>query len=100
MKKFILFAAAMVFCAGLAFAQQPVKGNTNNASTNKEVKNDGKSGRGHCPHHAKCAKDDKTANNNKEVKEAKTNDNKGCCNKDDKQTPKGNKNENKTATKK
>ncbi len=98
MKKIVLFAAAMVFCAGLAFAQQPAKANTN-ANTNKEVKSEKKSC-GHCPHHAKCANDAAAVKGNKETATVKSDDKKGCCNNDTKQPAKPKKNDNKAATKK
>lgn len=58
MKKIVLFAAAMIFCAGIAFAQQPAKKNTDKANTTatatttKEVKNEQRQHCGKCPHHA------------------------------------------------
>ena len=58
MKKIALFAATMLLCAGVAFAQQPQK-KTNekqavSASTDTKQAVNEKQGCGKCPHHSQC----------------------------------------------
>ena len=106
MKKIVLFAAAMMICAGIAFAQEPVKKSADKKTKIEcqQVATQDKAAAttvapkqhcGNCPHHAKPA-----ANVKPEAKPAKPECNKGeksCCNKEAKGTCK--KEENKTAKK-
>ncbi len=89
MKKIVLFAAAMLICAGISFAQEPVKKPAAKAQTEKNapVKADAKTetpaatkqaGCGNCPHHKQCDKKTQTA-----AKPETTQ--KSCCSKDAKQ---------------
>ena len=123
MKKFILFAAAMTLCAGLAFAQQPTKKNNSAAApAKKEVKTEQKQHCGKCPHHANAnananketaaaTKDNTTKNNATQTCNKEKTCNKACnknnatqtCNKEkpcNKACNKNNANTNNTATKK
>ena len=89
MKKIVFFAAAMLLCAGISFAQEPVKKPAAKAQTEKKapVKADAKTdapaatkqaGCGNCPHHKQC--------NNKAQSTAKPEAaEKSCCSKDAKQ---------------
>ena len=88
MKKIALFAAAMMICAGMAFAQSPVK-KTDNTKAKTETKQDVKKDAqvqqpnaqakhcGNCPNHAKAA----NASTLAPKPECKKND-AGCCKKD------------------
>ena len=85
MKKIAILAAAMMICAGMAFAQSPVKKAPAKANTEKvqPVKStekadaalDAKPGCGNCPHHKQCGKSTQTA-----AKPAANE--KKCCSKD------------------
>ena len=69
MKKLVLFVAALTLCAGMAFAQDPVK--KPKADTKTEKTQDAtKKSCGNCPGHASC---NKTA----QTKQAE----KSCCDK-------------------
>ena len=64
MKKIVLFAAALTLCAGLTFAQNPVKKNSQEKpkTETKATLNNGKEAPqgatkdncGKCPHHKEC----------------------------------------------
>lgn len=92
MKKIALFAAAMIICAGLSFAQNPVKKDNNSKAKtvqSQAVKADigaaEKSGCGNCPHHKQCSNDNGTAvkaENKAAVKTDNKAAEKSCCNKE------------------
>ena len=101
MKKIALFKAALLLCAGMAFAQSPVK-KSNDSNTekkeapanNNEVK---KTGCGHCPHHSQCGKTAQTTTTNEKSCCDKKADNKSC-NKEGKKSENGPTNNSKSAT--
>lgn len=94
MKKIALFAAAMMLCAGMAFAQEPVKkSNDNKAKTEcqQNVKSDKacsqtaapKQHCGNCPHHAKANAQTAEQGCNKDAKKGCNKDAKGNCKKEE-----------------
>ncbi|MBR3529225.1 MAG: hypothetical protein IKN84_06155 [Bacteroidales bacterium] len=105
MKKIVLFAAAMTICAGIAFAQQPTKKNTNKANTTttattKEVKNEQRQHCGNCPHHAQGNKNaEASVKANTDNKNTACEGKKNCCKKQNQPANKSN-NSNTAAVKK
>ena len=92
MKKIALFAAAMMICAGMAFAQEPVKkSNDKNAKTEcQQTTKQDKAATptaapnqhcGNCPHHAKA---NAAANAKPECKKAENSNCKSDCKKNEK----------------
>lgn len=109
MKKLVLFAATMLLCAGISFAQSPVKGKstqsktteakmvqTNPATTADKSAPAAKPACGKCPHHQQCGKKaDVNAQPKSEVAAEKK-----CCNKDSMKPAAKKTDEPKTAVKK
>lgn len=62
MKKLVLFASAMLLCAGITMAQEPVKKDNKKAETTavaKPAKSEAQAahkGCGNCPNHKQCGK--------------------------------------------
>ena len=100
MKKIALFAAAMLLCAGISFAQNPVKKTDKKTATieTKAVKANveeapAQKNCGNCPHHKQCVNKNAEVQNGsgerpiaaKKAAEAKPTCQKQCGNKQNKQ---------------
>jgi len=83
MKKLVLFASAMLLCAGITMAQEPVKKDNKKAESaaatvTKPAKSEAQAahkGCGNCPNHKQCG-------NHAQATAAKPEGAKACCNKD------------------
>lgn len=100
MKKLTLLAAAMMLCAGMAFAQSPVKKTTTPVKTENAQKatlskddnananaNATKKECGKCPNSGKCCKNDQKATVEKAPCKNNAEKNTNTCKKQDKNTP-------------
>lgn len=85
MKKLVLFASAMLLCAGITMAQEPVKKDNKKAESaaatvTKPAKSEAQAahkGCGNCPNHKQCGKAAGA-----QATAAKPEGAKACCNKD------------------